>query len=460
MTDNTKQMGTEPIKKLVLQYSIPTVIAMVVNSIYNVVDRIFIGRFVGEEALAGVTVIFPLMLMMMALASLLGGGAAPLISIKLGEKKAHQAAGIFGNMITLIVLSATLIVLLGFLFAEDLILLLKGEAVIEYALPYFRIILLGMIFQLFSMNLSNIVRTEGQPRLAMASQIISAVTNLVLDFLFVVVFRWGIQGAAWATITGQIVGAVILITYYLRGKSSLAIDASSFILKFSVVRSMVALGVSQFIGQFGASFALIFLNLYLVELGGTAALAAIGAINSLYTLFIMPLFGIQFGTMPLIGYNYGAGLRHREREALFFAAAIAVVFATIVWAFLEIFPGAALSLFLDPGSETHGIAVKGLRLFVLMLPALGFQFIGNSYFQAINKPVTALFLSSLRQFVLLVPLLVLVLAPLWGLTGVWLATPIADGISTIVTALLLNRALRHEDAPELDLSDNSTVLVS
>lgn len=444
MKSKTDEMANLPIIKLVLKYSIPTIIAMLVNAIYNMVDRIFVGQFVGEFALAGLAIAFPIMLMSMALASLFGGGAAPLIAIRLGEKNEEAAAKTFGNLIVVLIVVGGLISILGSIFSESLLSLLgAGDETMHYALPYLKIIFIGLFFQLISMTLSSVVRTEGQIKLAMISQLGSALINIVLDYFFVVVFDWGIEGAAYATITGQIFGALLLLSFYIRRKSILKLKMSSFIPDFTIIKEKIFLGSSMFIGQFGAGAAMTFLNIFLLKYGGNPALAAIGAINSIYTLFIMPLFGVQMGIQPIISFNHGAGNIKRKWDTLKFGITLITGFTLVIWSLILIFPTSVLSLFLDPSSDTMILAVNGLRKFNLLLPIVGIQMLGSGYFQATNHPREALFLSSLRQFILLIPCLYII-SPLWGIDGVWLATPIADAIATVITMALLLKAFRRD----------------
>lgn len=444
MKNKTDEMANLPILKLVIKYSIPTVIAMLVNAIYNMVDRIFVGQFVGESALAGLAIAFPVMLMSMALASLFGGGAAPLIAIRLGEKNEKVAAKIFGNLIFILIIVGGLISIFGFIFCESILSLLgAGEDIMQYALPYLKIIFIGLFFQLFSMTLSSVIRTEGQIKLAMISQISSALINIVLDYLYVVVFGWGIKGAAYATIMGQIFGALLLLSFYIRGKSVLKITRSSFIPDLKILKEKIFLGSSMFIGQFGAGAAITFQNIFLLKYGGSPALASIGAINSIYTLFIMPLFGVQMGIQPIISYNHGAGIIKRKWDTLKIGIIVITGFTLVVWIFIMSLPITVLSLFLDPSSETMNIAVNGLRRFNLLLPIVGIQMLGSGYFQATNHPKEALLLGSLRQFILLIPCLY-IMSPLWGINGVWLATPVADSIATVITVTLLLKAYSRE----------------
>jgi putative MATE family efflux protein len=444
METRAHELEQAPLKGLVLRYSFPTVLAMVINSIYNVIDRIFVGRFVGEEALAGLTIAFPIMLMTLALGNLLGGGAIPLISIKMGAKQKNIASQIFGTLVSVTLVSGILISICGLCFTRPLLQLFGSTAeAMPFAYPYMQIIFFGLIFHLTAINLSNTVRIEGYPGLAMITLIFSALCNIVLDFLFVVIFKWGINGAAWATIIGQALGACWLISFYLRGKSALELTLPDFLPRLPHLKKMLALGFSSFVTPMGGSFAMLLLNRFLKGSGGTPALTAMGAINSLYSLFIMPLIGIQLGLQPIISFNYGAGQHERERKALYFGFVLGVGLATIVWLLMEVLPRPILSLFIDPSSPTITMAITGLRLFVLALPLVGFQIIGNSYYMAINRPKEALFLSALRQFILLIPFLYM-LSPLLGITGIWISVPIADGVASLITMLLILHSLKKE----------------
>ncbi|MBI9107888.1 MAG: MATE family efflux transporter [Spirochaetales bacterium] len=450
--DKTKELGTQPIGKLIARYSLPSVIAMLVNAIYNVVDRIFIGNYVGEGALAGLTIAFPVMMIIFAFASLIGAGGSALISIKLGEKDMRGAAHVFGNTVgTGIIITA---VTLGIVFVnlEGLLGIFGAtEEIISYALSYMRIILYGFIFQMLSFTFNNSVRTEGQPLLPMAAMMISAVTNIILDYFFIVRAGMGVEGAALATIIGQFSGFAILLSFYIRGKSQLRPEFRDFIPQLSIVVKIFSIGFATFIGTLGTSVAMTFLNRGLSEYGGTPAITAMGAINSLYTFFIMPIIGIQQGLQPIIGYNYGAKRHKRVYQTLKSGIGVAVVFSVVVFVVLQTFPELFISMFIDSASSTAGIAATGLRYFILMLPVLSINIIGVAFFQATARGKTSMVLSMLRQFIFLVPF-VLILPGFIGLTGVWIATPIADALAVLITLAVLiidSRKSREPDADEL-----------
>ena len=443
----TNRMGTEPISKLLAQFSIPAVIAMVVNSIYNIVDRIFIGKYVGEDALAALTIVFPIMMIIFAFAGLIGIGGAAMVSINLGKKDYEMVNKVFGNMMSMAVIVTAIV--LGTIFINlDGILSIFGATpeILKYANEYLTIILLGFIFQMCSFALNGIVRTEGKPNLAMSTMLISAVTNIILDYIFIVNFGWGVEGAAIATIAGQFIGFVFLLRYFMSGKSAVRLHAKNLIPQRDVAMSIFGIGISSFITQLGTSVAMTFLNRSLGTYGGVAAITSMGAINSLYTLFIMPIFGLQQGLQPLVGFNHGAGLKSRVKEALKLGLTISTMFSVVMFILLQVFPQQFISMFLDPSSDTLQVAVRGLRIFILMLPLVSINLIGTGFFQSVAKSKYAILLGSLRQFICLLPL-ILILPKFLGLTGVWMVTPIADGISILATILALLYHFKSEAEP-------------
>jgi len=447
--DKTKELGTQRIGKLLLQYSLPAVIGMIVNAIYNVVDRIFIGQFAGEDALAGLTIAFPVMMIIFAFSGLVGIGGAALLSIRLGERDERGASQVFGNTLGLgiIVTGLTLITLL--LNLEPILVAFGATPdILGYADDYMRIILYGFIFQMISFTLTNTVRTEGRPMLSMIAMLMSAFANIILDYLFIGVFGWGVQGAAAATILGQFAGLALLLTFYLRGKSSLRIRIRDFIPKVKLSLKILSIGFASCIATLGVSVSMIFLNRALTEYGGTAAITSMGAINSLYTLFIMPIMGMQQGIQPIIGYNFGAKQIDRVYKTLKLGLMVAIIFSGIVFALLQIFPYMFIHLFLDPASPTVETAVAGLRIFVLMLPVLCVNLMGVAFFQSIARGASSMVFSLLRQIIFLIPA-ILILPQFFGLTGVWMATPVSDGLAVIVTGIALVYHYRKDKRAEM-----------
>ena len=435
--EKTKELGTKPIGKLLAQYSIPAVIAMLVNAIYNVVDRIFVGQFAGEEALAGLTIAFPAMMILMAFAALVGAGGAALLSIRLGEKDVRGTSHVFGNMLGVgIIITLLAVVLVSFNLEAILTLFGATPEVLSYSVDYMRIILYGFIFQMISFTLNSAVRAEGQPILSMVGMMASAVTNIILDYIFIGVFGWGVEGAALATIAGQFVGLVIMLSFYLRGKSVLKLKFKDFIPDYKVFSKIFAIGFATFVSTLGTSISMAFLNRGLGEYGGTAAITAMGAINSLYTLFIMPIMGVQQGMHPIIGYTHGAKQTDRVYKTLKLGILVGVIFSTVIFALLEIFPVTFISMFLDPASATVATAVTVLRIFIFMLPLLCINLLGIAFYQSTARGTQSFVLSILRQLVILIPA-ILILQELFGLIGVWAAVPVADGLAILITGIAL-----------------------
>jgi putative MATE family efflux protein len=455
--DKTNELGTKSVGKLLAQYSIPSVIAMLVNAIYNIVDRIFIGQFAGEEALAGLTIAFPVMMILFAFASLVGAGGAAMLSINLGKKDIRETSHVFGNMMSVGLIITGLTVGIIYFNLETVLSIFGANAsVMSFASDYMKIILYGFIFQMISFNLSSAVRSENQPILSMIAMLASAITNIILDAIFIVVLGWGVKGAALATISGQFVGLMIVLSFYLRGKSVLKLRLRDFIPAWRVYSKIIAIGFSTFISTIGSSIAMSFLNRGLVKYGGTAAITSMGAINSLYTLFIMPIMGIQQGMQPIIGYNHGAKLRSRVYKTLKLGILVGVIFSTVVFILLEIFPTTFISMFLDPTSSTIPIAVTGLRIYMLMLPLLSINMFGIAFYQSTAKSREALVLGMLRQVILLIPI-VMVMQNLFGLIGVWASVPISDGLSIIITAIALVVSYRKDKATGINTSTETAL---
>lgn len=434
---NTQKLGTESIMKLIITYSIPSAIGMLVNAIYNIVDRMFIGRFVGENALAGLTISFPIMQLFLALAVLIGIGGSSLIAIKFGEKNFDEANLIFGNLFSLIAITCIAAITVILLNLDSLLNLFGATSeVVGYAKEYMLIILFGLFFQLSAFTLNSIMRSEGHPNIAMLSMIVSAATNIVLDYVFIVISEMGVQGAAIATVIGQATGFIILVRYFFSGKSILTLQKKNLKLKLCYIKNICSIGSASFLMHLGSSLSLSLLNTLLVKYGGDAAIASRGAINSLFTMVVMPISGIQQGLQPIIGYNHGANLRKRVNKALFSGIGIASIFAVLGFTVLEIYPESFISLFINPDSPTMSIAINGLRLYIISLPYVSISFLGTAFFQATAQGGKAFSLGLAKQFVFLIPALI-VLPKIFLLNGVWLAIPIADIFAVLSAVAML-----------------------
>jgi putative MATE family efflux protein len=449
--EHSKQLGEEKVSKLLIKFSIPAITGMVVNALYNVVDRIFVGQGVGKNAIAGITIGFPLMIVMMAFGMLIGIGATSLVSIRLGEQKKTEAEQIIGNALSLLIGISVLLTVWGLVFIDPLLVAFgASKQVLPYAKDYFKIILFGGIFQGIGFGLNNCIRAEGNPKIAMFTMLIGAITNTILDPLFIYVFKMGIAGAAWATVISMTVSAVWVLYYYLSGQSSLKLYWANLRLRSEVVWKIFAIGSAPFAMQLAASGITLALNRSLVTYGGDLAISAMGIVNSILMLIVMPVFGINQGAQPIIGYNYGARQFDRVKKALKIAGVAATIITTFGFIMVELFPHAIIQLF-NREKDLVDLGADALRKFLILLPIVGFQIVGANYFQAVGKPKQAMTLSLSRQVLFLLPALFF-LPRFYGLQGIFWAGPLSDLLSSVVTGIWLFYELKHLDRRHQEVS--------
>jgi putative MATE family efflux protein len=456
--DRSKQLGELKISKLILKFSIPAIIGMLVNALYNVVDRIYIGHGIGALGIGGTTIAFPVMLIMMAFSMLIGIGANSLVSIRLGQNRKEEAEGIFGNALVLLIISSLALTIIGLVVLEPFLKLMgASDQILPYAKDYLEIILIGGVFQSIGMGMNNFIRSEGNPKIAMYTMLIGALINTVLDPVFIFVFHWGMKGAALATILSQAVSAIWVIAYFLRGKSLLRIEIKYLKLKASYIGNILALGAAPFAMQIAASVLNFIMNKNLGAYGGDLAISGMGIVNSITTLMIMPIFGINQGVQPIIGYNYGAMKFDRVKEAY----RLSVIFATIIvvlgWIVTRLFPEQLVYLFNNKDTELISFSTFAIKRFLIFLPIIGFQIVSSNYFQAIGKPKHSAFLGLSRQVLILIPALI-ILPMFFGLNGVITAGPLSDLISSIVTGIFIFIEMRRLDAHHQANQLDSTIL--
>lgn len=449
--DRTTQLRTKGIAWLLLRFSVPAIVGMMVQSLYNVVDRIFIGNGVGPLGLAGATVSFPFMLIIMAFGMLVGIGGGSLLSISLGEGKKDYAESVLNNSFVIIIIISLTLTLSGLLFLDPLLRLTgASEAVLPYARSYMRIILLGVMLNNIGFGMNNFIRAEGNPKVAMMTMLIGAILNTILDPIFIFVLDMGIAGAAWATIIAQATSSVWVLLYFIRGKSHLTIDVKKMRLRKDVVLRIFAIGSAPFAMQLAASVLNTILNNQLKTYGGDMAISAMGIIYSVAMLILMPIFGLNQGAQPIIGYNYGAKQYKRVTSTVKLTMLVATGIVTLGWLVTRLFPQFILSVFSRGNPELIDIGTRAMRIFFFMFPLVGFQVVGASYFQAVGKPRHAMFLSLSRQVLLLIPLL-LILPRFFGLNGVYGASPSADFLSSILTGVFFLIELRSLKKRSLDI---------
>ncbi|TGE33728.1 MATE family efflux transporter [Desulfosporosinus sp. Sb-LF] len=440
--NRSQQLGEEKVGKLLLKFSIPAIIGMLVNGLYNIVDRIFVGRGVGSLALSGIAISFPISLAIMAFGMLIGLGATSVISIRLGQQKREEAEQIVGNAFILLLGISLMIMVLGFLFMDPLLVVFGASSeVLPYAKQYLNVLLWGAVFQTIGFGMNNFIRAEGNPKVAMYTMILGAVLNTILNPIFIFGLHLGVAGSALATVISQFITAIWVLSYFLGNRALLKIRLRNLKLRWVFVKDILAIGISPFSMQLVGSVVAVLFNQTLVNYGGDLSIAAMGVINSITMLIFMPIFGIGQGAQPILGYNYGARNYDRVKRTLQLSVMGATGVMVIGFLMVELFPTAIMSLFSqDP--ELIQIGSFGLRVFLVMLPVIGFQVVVVNYFQATGKPRKSLFLSLSRQLIFLVPTL-LILPKFWGLTGVWLAGPVSDFASSGLTAIWLLRDLKQ-----------------
>jgi len=441
MIDHSTRLGTEKIPRLLLGMSAPAMVGLLVQAFYNLTDTIFVGRGVGSLAIAGIAIAFPVQILVMAIAQTFGIGCASIVSRGLGAGDRALANRTLGNLFTLVAVCSALIAVLGSVFLSPLLRLFGAtETILPFAGEYLRIILIGSPFFMFAMATNAIVRAEGNARVAMWTMIISGALNIVLDPLFIFGLRMGIGGAALATVLAQATTVIYLIYYFAGSRSGLRARASDLVLRFSIVREAFSVGAGSFARMVAGSITVIFLNNTLAAYGGDTAIAAYGVINRLLNFLFLPLFGVVQGMMPIVGYNYGAGLLDRARQALRLSIGVTTAMSIAATAVLVAIPGLLLRVFSnDPALVELGTTAT--RIVVVAFPTVGFQVVAGGMYQALGRAIPAFVLALLRQVILLIPLIA-ILPPRMGLRGVWTSFPIADGVAAVVTAGMLIVALR------------------
>lgn len=442
LENRTERLGEYPVGKLLREFSIPAIIAMIANALYNVVDSIFVGQGVGPLALTAVTIALPVMILLMAFGMLIGIGSTALISIKLGQQKRDEAERILGTALAMAVGLGILISVVMLIFLDPFLRFLGATPdVFEYAKQFTTVILIGTTFQNISFGLNNVIRAEGNPVISMATMLFSAVVNTILNPLFIFVFHWGIIGSALATVTTQIIVSGYIIYHFTIGHGNLKFRRENIRLDMDLVKKIAAIGLSPFLLQLAASVVLFIFNSNLLQYGGEMAVAAMGVINRCTMMLLMPLFGINQGAQPIIGYNYGAKKYDRVKKTLKLAAISATMICVFGFIIVEVLSHQIMSLFNDD-KQLVEIGTHGIRIFLLMLPIVGIQIIITNYFQSIGKASKAILLSLTRQVLFLIPL-VMILPVFLGLDGIWVAGPVSDFSSAMLAIILLNKEFRY-----------------
>ena len=441
-------LGYKPIGQLLMQFALPAIIAMLVNSIYNIVDQIFIGQGIGYLGNAATTISFPIVTIILAVSTLLGAGGSAYAAIKLGEKKEEEAERTLGTVTILTLAASAVVVAAGFIFLDPMLRLFGAtDNTMAYAREYTSIMLIGTPFNMLGVVLSNMARTDGSPSIAMYAMLAGAFLNTILDPVYIFVFHWGVTGAAIATITSQIISAVVLIMYFVKKGKNMRYHKGILRVDPEICRLVLPLGISSGITQIASTILQVVMNNSLVyygnqtAVGGDVALSAMGIVNKIGMILVSICLGIGIGSQPIFGFNKGANQPKRVRKTFLVAAASATSVAVFGWLVCQLFPGAILSLFGTEDPQFNLFAERCLRIYMLGIFAAGFQVVSTSYFQSTGQPLKASILSMLRQLLLLIPL-ILILPLHFGLSGILYAGPAADIISALVVSQFIIYELR------------------
>ena len=436
---NIEELGNANIGRLMLKYYIPAFVGVFLNALYNIVDRIFIGQGVGAEALSGISVIFPIMLIMMGFGMLIGIGTGVLVSINLGKKDIEMAEKTIGTGLALMISVSVIVMLVTYILKEPILHSFGATPeIFNYANDYLNIILAGTVFMIVGFSLNNVIRSEGNARIAMISMIISSVTNVVLDYIFIFWFDMGVKGAAYATIISMFVLMVWVLVHFRGKRSVIKLKYKNIRVDWKILTEIVAIGMAPFSMQIANSFVQGLLNKKLIAFGGDLAAGAMGIINSVLTMFIMAIVAINMASQPIIGFNFGAKSMHRVKEALRISLIAATIIAVGAFVVIEAIPGLIVKLFNNDSRVLYDITVNGIRIVILALPIVGFQVVASNFFQSVGKAKFAMFATLFRQVILLIPLL-FIFPVFWGINGIWLAFPVADTMSALAVSFLLIR---------------------
>ena len=445
---NILDLGNKRIGPLLAKLAIPTTIGMIANSLYNVVDTIFIGRGVGTLAIAGIGIVFPIQMIVMAIAQLFGMGAASMISRSLGRKDYDKASSITGNSFIASFVFGTFAAILVFIFLNPILRMFGAtENILPFARDYLSVVAFGFIYFPFLVSTNNLIRAEGDAKNAMIVMLLAIGVNIVLDPIFIFALGLGIKGAAYATIAAQFTGFLYIGLYYILGKSSLSIKLHNFKIRWLIMKEMVSLGFASFTRQVSMSILIIVVNNSLKVYGGDIAIAVFSVVNRVIMFITMPLFGIVAGSQPMIGFNYGAKKMGRVKESLKISVLSTIVIGAVFFILFMVIPSKIISIF-STDVELINSGVFPLRMIVLLFPLVGFQIISAGFFQSIGKAIPSIILSLTRQVLFLIPL-ILLLPMILDINGIWVAFPIADFLAIIVTGILLAREIKKINKLEL-----------
>ncbi len=447
--DNKKEtlaLGTRPVGHLLMQYALPAMVAMTAASLYNIIDRVFIGQVVGPMAISGLAITFPFMNLGAAFGAAVGVGSSTSISVKLGQRDYQTAEQLLGNTVTLNLIIGIAFSVVSLLFLDPILRFFgASDHTLPYARAFMQIILLGNVVSHMYYGMNAVLRAVSKPREAMIATILSVGLNIIFDFVFIYWWRWGIRGAALGTVVAQSIALAWQMRFFADKRQLLHLKRGIYRLKGSLVKLILSIGVSPFLMNATACIIVIFMNNQLVRYGGDLSVGAYGVANALAMVFMMFVMGLNQGMQPIAGYNYGSQQFDRLRRVVDISIIAGVCIMTVGWLVAMFLPHAVASLFTSDPQLTR-LSVKAIRINMLMFPLVGAQMVITTFFQCIGKVKLSIFLSLSRQLIILLPLLLL-LPLFFGIDGVWYSLPSSDFLAAViaaVTMMLFTRKLNKE----------------
>lgn len=432
----TLELGTKPVGRLLWQYAAPAIVAMTASSLYNIIDRAFIGQIVGADAIAGLGITFPFMNLSAAFGAAVGVGASTCISVKLGQKDYKTAEELLGNTVTLNLIVGFLFMVVCMLFLDPILRFFgASEVTLPYAREFMEVILLGNMITHMYFGMNAVLRAAGKPRHAMYATLFTVACNIVLVITFVWLFRWGIRGAAMATITSQTLALCWQLWIFSDKEEIIHLKSGIYKLKAVLVRNIIAIGISPFLMNVAACIIVIFMNNQLVRYGGDMDVASYSISNSIAMMFVMFVMGVNQGMQPIAGYNYGAENYDRLMKVLNISMMAATAIMLTGWLIAMFLPYYCARIFTTDQTLIE-LSIFAIRVNMLVFPVIGFQMVITNFFQCIGKVKISIFLSLSRQLLLLLPLLV-VLPLIWGIDGVWAALPASDATAALMAAVVM-----------------------
>lgn len=436
-TANFDELQNKNISKLLWQYALPAIVGTMVNALYNIIDRIYIGHGpnLGDHAIGGLGIVLPIMNLTAAVGMLVGAGSASRISICLGRGDKETAEKIIGNSFLLTILLTGTLVTILFMFLDPILMRIGAtEETFPYAKEFLLYYLPGNIFLTMCFNFNSMMRASGYPTKAMYTMLIGVIANIIIAPIFIFWLEWGIKGAAIATIISMFIGLCFVMYHFMNQNSMLRLRKKNIGLNPQIVWAVASIGMSPFFIQVAASIVVFFINYNLKTYGGNIAIEAYAIANTLVMIIIMIMVGLTQGMQPIVGYNYGAKNIERVKETLFYTIKVGVAIGSVGLLIGVLLPDIVVKPF-NPSAPLAIETAKALRIVTIMLPLVGFQIVVTNFFQCIGMAAKSIFLSLTRQFLLLLPAL-FILPKIFGVNGVWYSLPTADFLATLLTATL------------------------